>query len=308
MTRVATYAQDQQLLADLMRIQGRVFTSQQQISTGKKAQSFQELGTDASGLLAAKSVEGRANHYVKVSQEVLRRLELQDLQLDALATAGAELRQSVLDAIATDKAIGLPEALDAVFKKAVSVLNASYDGSKLFGGTRTDTDPVTVTSVAALVAAPSISGIFANDAVKPEAEIDEALSVEYGFLASDIGAGLMGAIQRIAAIDAGPLGPLSGDLTQAQRQALEGELAGLAAMAEDLNATVAANGNRHAVVEDKLAAHKDAQALLKGFISDIEDVDLAEAVTRLQADQTAMQAAAQVFGALQRSSLLDFLR
>ena len=44
------------------------------------------------------------------------------------------------------------------------------------------------------------------------------------------------------------------------------------------------------------------------MMGNVTDVDVAEAISRLQMAQTAVQASAQVFQGLQSSSLLNFLR
>ena len=53
---------------------------------------------------------------------------------------------------------------------------------------------------------------------------------------------------------------------------------------------------------------KDQSDTLTGMVGGIVDVDMAEAVTRLEAAQLAVQAAAQVFSSLQSSSLLNVLK
>ena len=47
--------------------------------------------------------------------------------------------------------------------------------------------------------------------------------------------------------------------------------------------------------------------MVTGVISDIEDVDMASAVTRLNGDQTALQASYKVMAQLSQLSLLNFL-
>jgi flagellar hook-associated protein 3 FlgL len=47
---------------------------------------------------------------------------------------------------------------------------------------------------------------------------------------------------------------------------------------------------------------------LQGRISDIEDVDVAEAVTRLMQDQLALEAAMATISRLSRLSLVDYIR
>ena len=53
--------------------------------------------------------------------------------------------------------------------------------------------------------------------------------------------------------------------------------------------------------------HAEDRTFLMGFVGDIEDVDLAEAITRLNQQQLALEASYQVFSTLNRITLLDFI-
>ena len=50
------------------------------------------------------------------------------------------------------------------------------------------------------------------------------------------------------------------------------------------------------------------QTTIENMMGGVTDVDVAEAISRLQQAQIAVQASAQVFQGLQQSSLLNFLR
>jgi flagellar hook-associated protein 3 FlgL len=50
-----------------------------------------------------------------------------------------------------------------------------------------------------------------------------------------------------------------------------------------------------------------ASVVYKGFVSNIEDVDMAKALAQLNQNQVALQAAFQVTTTLNRLSLLDYL-
>ncbi|MCP5431961.1 MAG: hypothetical protein H6923_01690 [Alphaproteobacteria bacterium] len=308
MTRVPTSAQSTLLLSEFARIQERMFNAQQQISTGKKAQTYQEIGPDAAGLLAAKAVQSRIAQYTSVAEDVGSRLEIQNLHLESLADSGAQLRQAVTEALSTGKSIGLMEQVRSLFDTAASVLNSTYQGQYLYAGTRSDVPPVGISDFASLLAAPGASAIFGNDGVKASALIDESLPMSYGLLASDLGTELMDALRRIGAYDAGANGPLTGDLTPTQQAYLESELPNLKQLADNLTALVSENGLRQQQVDRALASQRDTGTVLAGFIADIEDTDLAEAITRLQNDQISLEAATRVFGTLQQSSLLNFLQ
>jgi flagellin-like hook-associated protein FlgL len=47
--------------------------------------------------------------------------------------------------------------------------------------------------------------------------------------------------------------------------------------------------------------------LYKGFVSNLQDVDMSTAITQLNQNQTALQAALQVTSQLNKNSLLNYL-
>lgn len=85
------------------------------------------------------------------------------------------------------------------------------------------------------------------------------------------------------------------------------ELQNVIGAAENLNLEAAKNGLKQNEVADALVRHEDSGVVLKTLISDIEDVDMAEAITRLNQEQLAQQASARVLAQLNTLTLLDFL-
>ena len=306
MTRVASFHQSQNLMSELMRSQSRVFVDQRQIATGKVAQTFKDIPRDAGVLLSAKSIELKTEQYMRAGNELGSRLDLQNIHLEGVADAAQQLRQTVLEAVANEKGLGMMQELQGMFSSVTNILNTQVDGRYLYAGTRSDVAPVNAGDISDLVAATAAGDLFENNALKPALPVDDNLSIEYGVLASDVATGLFEAMKRIADFDA--ITPFGTQLTSAQRTFLEGEVANLAVVAEDLTEQVAANGLNSQLVERSLERHSSTDVQIKSFIADIEDVDLAEAITRLNSDQTAVEAATRVLGTLSQLSLMDFLR
>lgn len=307
MDRVTNYTQSQFLLNEFMRVQKRMSTTQEQISTGKVGDQFKDISEDAGVLLAAKRADARTQGYMDAGGELASRLALQDVQITTLADHTSDLRQNVMDALANNKGLAFMESVDGIFRMAVNILNSRVDGRYVYGGTRTDVPPVNVDSLAELAAAPSVDAVFDNNQTKPSMQIDDGETIEFGALASDLGTQLFTAIRNIAQFNAGPNGPFSDDLTAAQRTFLEGELATVVAAADGLNLEAAKNGVHQNEVDDALERHDASQVVIKSLISDIEDVDMAEAVTRLNQTQVAAQATARMIAQLNDLSLLNFL-
>lgn len=99
-------------------------------------------------------------------------------------------------------------------------------------------------------------------------------------------------------------------LTQAEATVLSNELnktGGLIENAMTMTSFVALNGRVARQVEAAINRHEETQIFVKTFISSIEDVDLAEAVSRLSMNQLQTQATARVVSQLTRVSLLEYL-
>ena len=307
MTRVASFAQSQALLAELMKINQRTATTQMQISTGKVADQYKDIPNDTDVLLSAKRVLTRTQQYQTSNKQISSQLDMQDLTLGQIATSTQSLRQSALDAVSSGSGSGLMETVDGIFQQAVSLLNTQVDGKYIFGGTRTDQPPMTATSLTGLAALPAVSQAFANNSQAPSVEIAPGQTMTYGFLADSVGTNLMASLQRIAQFNAGPNGPFGATLTAAQQSFLEGEIPNLKAAAEALNGVVAQNGQLQRQIQDTGDMQDASVTRVKSMISDIEDVDMADAVTRLNLDQVATEASAKMISSLGQLSLLNFL-
>jgi len=59
---------------------------------------------------------------------------------------------------------------------------------------------------------------------------------------------------------------------------------------------------------DSMAQLQAASTVYKGFVSNIEDVDMAEALAKLNQNQTALQASYQTISQLNQLSLLNYLQ
>lgn len=308
MTRVSDLSQSQILITELNRANAGLNKTQFQIASGKKAQYFKEIAEQAGVLLSAKRVVDRNGHYAQTVTELKQKLEQQNLGLGQIETAAKDLRQTVIDAIANDSGLAFMDNINAVFQGALAALNTKIDGQHLFAGTRTDVPPLNVSSLDDLSAAPTIASIFENNGVKAAVTVDEGVEVEYGMLASDLGTQLMSALQAIKQFnDTNPDGPIDGPLTAGQRAFLDGQIANLKTVAEGVTGLVAQNGVVQKRV-DAIETHlSDIKIATQQFISDIEDVDLPSALTRIQQDQVAVQAAARMAATLGQLSLMNFL-
>lgn len=308
MTRVATFAQSQFLFNELQRLRVQANSTQAQIASGKKAQTYQEIAGDTGVLVGARSLDAQTEQFREQIVSVQNRLDIQDIHLTQVSEAAAELHKSVLDAIAVDNADGLMTTVKSIFEQTAALMNSKFDGEYLYSGSLTDTASVSGTNISDLTSAVAASDLFQNNQLTKSVRIDTNLTVQVGILVEDIVGPLFDRLKAIADFDAGGSGPLTGKLTQAQQAFLTGELAALSQTAKDTIAVTGDNGRRIAETKDALERHEATDVFVKSLISDIEDVDIAEAITRLNADQVAIEATLSLLAQLSDLSLLDFLR
>jgi flagellar hook-associated protein 3 FlgL len=120
----------------------------------------------------------------------------------------------------------------------------------------------------------------------------------------------MQTLKDIAGFDAGPSGNFAGSttLSQAQYNFLSGEIPVSVNAATGVNSAAAANGFVFNQLKDASDHQASLSTLYKGFVSHLEDVDIPTAITKLNQNQVALQAALQVTSQLNQISLLNYLK
>ena len=308
--RVATAAQTGYFLSQLQNAGNALDKVQEQIASGKNANTYAGFGDKTQLLTATIAANARNAAYTGATKFAVTQTDLQDTQLTSLSSLAATLKKAVMDAVANNDATGLMNQAQSIFDQAGAILNSKdANGDYIYSGGKTDVAPLAVGSLAALQAAPSTASAFANGSLKKSVQVADGVSVTYGVTASDVATGLMQALKDIATFDAGGSGNFNAasSLSSAQNTFLTNAIAQVTTVGVNLNAATAANG----YVSNRLADAQTQQAsmdtLYKGFVSNIQDTNMADAATQLSLNQTQLQAALQVTAGLHQLSLLNYL-
>ncbi|MGZ8363719.1 MAG: flagellin [Caulobacteraceae bacterium] len=307
MDRVATSTSFQSALSNLMRAQVKQADAQAQVSSGKLATDLRGFGASSESITAARTLQTRAEGYIDGAKALSAKLDMQALAFSQLEDAAGGVRQAVANAVANGRADGMMAALGSYLGQATQALNTQHNGQYLFGG-GADTPPVSADQLSDLTAAPTTASLFGNAQLLPMQALDDSTTVRTGFLASEVGAGLFDALRQIQAFNEGPNGPFGTTLTPAQETFLTGLFQTLDGVRSKVTETAAENGLIQNRVEDTQTSQESRRDMLEGLLSDLSEVDIAEAATRLAQAQTAVQASAQVFATLKDVSLLELLR
>jgi flagellar hook-associated protein 3 FlgL len=308
--RVSTAAQTAYFLSQIQNAGNALDKTQAQIASGKNANTYAGFGNQTQVLTATIAANARNDAYTNATKFAVTQVDVQDTHLNSLSGLAASLKKAISDAVANNDGSTLMVRAQSIFDQASAILNSKdANGDYIYGGGKTDVAPVTVGSLSALQALPSVTPAFANGDLKKSVQVADGVSVSYGVTASDVATGLMQALKDIADFDAGPGGNFSGSasLTGAQNTFLTNAIAQTTTVATDLNAATAANG----YISNRLTDAQDQQAstntLYKAFVSNIQDTDMAKAATQLSLNQTQLQAALQVTAGLHQLSLLNYL-
>jgi flagellar hook-associated protein 3 FlgL len=308
--RVATNQQMQFFLSQLNQAGSTLDKTQQQIASGKIATTYAGFGDQTQVLQATISADARNSAYQTATQLAITQTEMQDTQLSGLSDLAGQLKKALSDAVANNDGSSLMTQVQSIFDQAVSVLNSKdANGDYIYAGGKTNTPPVAVSSLSQLAALPSVAGAFANGDNKRAVQVGDGLTISYGVTASDAATGLMQALKDIAAFDAGGSGNFSGGttLTAAQSNFVTGQIGAVTTVATGLNNVTATNGNVYNRLKDAVSKQGSMDSLYKGFISNLQDTNMATAATQLSLNQTALQAALQVTATLNQLSLLNYL-
>lgn len=307
MTRVSTSGNFGVMTSNLMRAQVLQNVAGEQVSSQKNANDLKGYAKNAEVLTAMKSAQAKVAGFLDQTTLVSNRLDVQDIGIGQVADATQDARDAIANAIAAGSAETLMQQLNGAFGDVVQGLNSKFNGRYVFAGAKSDTQPTTATSMADLTAAASTAALFQNDQYVTSNRIDDTTTVDTGQLADKLGTGVYNAFKQVQAyVDAN--GPFTGKLTQAQSNFLGGLLPTFDSVKTGLTTAQAQNGLNQKRFETAQTELSDQADTLSTMVGGITDVDMAEAITRLESAKLAVQASAQVFSSLQNSSLLNVLK
>ncbi len=308
--RVATAQQNAYFLTQINQAGGKLDTINRQIASGVVADTYAGFGDKAQVLQATISAHARNEAYASTTTLASTQTDLQNTQLTALNDLAAQLKKVVADSVANNDPRVLMTQVDSIFSQTVTILNSKdANGDYVYSGGRTDTAPVSISTLGQLVALPSVAAGFTNGSDKKSVQVGDGQAITFGVTASGIATGLMQALKDIAAFDAAPGGNFdnSPNLSASQTSFLIGQISAIDTVSQGLVAITARNGNVFKQLESVADQQASMDTLYAGFIDKIQNTNMAEAATQLSLNQTALQAALQVTSTLNRLSLLNYM-
>ena len=306
MERISTADSYAAVIANMQQAQTQLSTASNQISSGETATNLQGYASQAETLTAMQTVSNQVTGFLNQDTILANKLSAQNTGIQQVATAATGASNAITSAIAANTGDTLMQALEVQFQNASEGLNTTYNGEYVFAGGQVTTQPFTANSMSALASPATVAGAFQNDQQQTSSQIDQNTTVQTGFLASNLGTPVMTVLQTIQNY-VNTNGAFSNPLTSAQSTFLQTQVTALNAAASTLNDQAAQNGGIQSQVSNIQTALTSQQNTVTGMIGNIAGANVAQASANLQEAQLAIQASAQVFLALQNSSLLNVL-
>ncbi|OUS11460.1 hypothetical protein A9Q97_07235 [Rhodospirillales bacterium 47_12_T64] len=306
MIRVSSYAQNQLLQTNMGTTQAKVSDRTVQIASGKVTQEYTNISSQALELASLQRDNVRTTQFERNIQTTKTRLEIMDTNMTTMASRITNLLSDVANGLNGSNIQEIPLDQFAIsFRQEITALmNAQHEGRYLFAGSLTDTPPVDVNDVAYTPQA-GLPGTFTadfdyyqGDNVKLSNRIDQDATLTYGITADD--PTFENILRSLAYVE---YAGVNDDTTVLQEayDLLQTSLDGVATFRSQMGAQLS-------ILEGSEKKHGDFKTYVQNTISGIENIDVAEATSRLAFDQVQLQASYISLTRINEITLLNYLR
>ncbi len=306
MIRVATFASQQLSLSQQMRTQSQWAAANIQASSGKQSRTYAGIAINSSRLISLKNMHEGLSSYIANINITDSRLQTMESSVAAIFDIATEVRTLLMEALnagnAKDAAVSQNTSI--MLEEVAARLNASQDGRYLFSGSTIGTPPVDLANfdpddVSYDANDPTLAnaGYYAGDDTVLSVRVDDAVILDYGVLATESG---------IEALLRGLY--LASTAAPTDTARLESALDLMNTAIDELPNIRSRIGTTRSALEQTKAAHSEVQLFTEQEISDIENVDIVQTMTRISALQLQLEASYMMTAQLGSITLLNFLR
>lgn len=305
MTRVSDAASHALMLTSLNRSIGGARDLQVQISSGKVGSQYADIGRDSQRLVSLEGERSRTAQFVANNKTVDLRLQQMETSVAQMTELASDARALFVNAGHHQNASDLDIAatVQHMLETVGGLLNTEQNGRSLFAGGLTDVTAVNLDNLPADgefgADTADLTYYNGNDQVLRHRASD-TLSIDYGVTAADPAfEKLIRGLKIAQTVDfSDPDGA---------RQRIDRGLALVNEAIQDLPDVRGRIGGARAVLEKETTRMEDFQIALDESIGNIENVDLAEAISRLSEQEAQMQASLAALSRLRQVTLTNFL-
>jgi flagellar hook-associated protein 3 FlgL len=285
-------------------IQNKLATTQAQMAVSKQILSPSAAPDQAAAIQRLKGEVQRQESNMRTMDVAMRRYTAEETALSASNDILIRLKelgiQAANDTLAPDdrKAIGVE--MKALRDQLLSLGNTRDDsGNYLFSGTRVNT-PAFAEDATGKV-------LYQGDQTQTRIPAGVERTVQFTRAGTDVFSRVVRENgQSVGFFDA--LDQMIAGTNNSQTGSVQQGIADISQMHNSLTLSQAQNGSDQTVVQSQLDVLDETALRLKSTLSEIEDLDYAEAVTRMNKEMMALEAAMGSFAKVSGLTLFDYIR
>ena len=288
----------------MSKIQNRLATTQAQMAESKQILSPSDAPDQAAAIQRLKGEVQRQDSHMRTLDVAMRRYTAEETALSASNDILIRMKelgiQAANDTLSPDDRKGVAVELKALRDQLLSLGNTRDDsGNYLFSGTRVNTPAF----------AEDLNGdvIYQGDQTQTRIPAGVERTVQFTRAGTDV-------YSRVVRQDGNSVGffdaldQMIDGVNNAQTGNIQQGIADLTQMHNNLTLSQAQNGSDQVVVQSQLDVLSETALRFKSTLSEIEDLDYAEAVTRMNKEMMALEAAMGSFSKISGLSLFDYIR
>lgn len=302
-TRVANLAQYQRNITYILDTESRLNTAQIQLSSGQKSTTYSGIASDVRRLVNVQDSYVQSKQYTSSNNLVDQRLQIMESSVSQIFDVLTNYKTLLVNGLnASNSAdLAMPTQAQAMLNEVASLLNAKDDGRYLFSGSRTDTAPVDQAGLPAAYTIPSASndaiGYYQGDNTQLSVQADVDFTVNYGINADENG--FEEAIRALHEVIIG---------TPNDKATMQDALGIVTQALNDVSDIRTKIGAARSALQNVNSRLDQYQLYSEKTISDLQNVDITETITRMNQDQTAIQASFMTLSRLSQLTLTNFLK
>lgn len=289
------------------RLETQLATRQAQLSTGKELLSPSDAPDKASAINRLRSEVERNESSVKTLTTAMHRYQAEEVALKGISDILMRMQELTILAAndtngATDRRIIAAE-MSGLREQMVALGNTRDDsGNYIFAGTRVGTAP--------LVQNEQGQVSFAGDQTKTSVPAGVERSVGFTRSASDVFNRLLRTNEKDEIYSVGFFESLDQTIVAMENndtQALRVGLGEFSTLQDSINLALVKTGTDQSVVDSQVQVLEETALRLKSALSDMEDLNYAEAVARMNKEMLALESSMASFAKITGLTLFDYI-
>jgi flagellar hook-associated protein 3 FlgL len=268
-----------------------------------KSRDYIAMARDSNRLVTMETTHARVTQFADNNKLIDKRLQTMETNVAQIFDIATNFRTLLVNALNNENALDLamPENAQSYLEQVATLLNVQYEGRYLFSGSRTDTPPVDLAALPVGYAIPTATGAsgayYQGDQFRFSVRADLNFDVVYGETADSP------AFEKlIRALDVVKKSPPS------DRTALEHALAVANEALDEIPDVRTRIGTAQQTLAQINKRHDEFLLYTEQSVSDIQNVDVAQTMTKLNADSVSLQASYMSINTLSKLNLMEFLR